>query len=436
MINKKDLFRYCLLLITIAVSFLMVLISENPTIHVLGFWLSVGAGVLITKLDLTHPLFWFSSSFGLYSTGYSLIYILGYPANSGYSKENTLLALVALSVVVLVVGVKKYDSYNFFESRNYNLMSRNGNKQITEFILIVLLLVLLISVAILFRTPFNHKNEMLAGRNIFFVLGAYSARFLTLYISFYLLLFIDKDRRKTKFFMIFSGFAVILFSLFTGERDAMFRFLIVIIVSLFTAKKISKRMLMILVPIGMFALIVGRYFKYYFVSGITNTSIKSQSFIYNFLTSDFHAAGENLQILINNTWTESYHGFSLILIDLISPFIPGGYFENVGTWFNDTFYPGSYSRAFTLLGEGYVIGGTLGIIALFIILGVGIKILYKNSTKNIYWLVLYIYSIPTIITSFRSTLGTITIAIIRIALLSIAIHYIARVLIRGRIKSN
>lgn len=436
MIKKKDLFRYCLLLFTIIVSFSIVLISENPTIHVLGYWLSVVAGILITNFDLTHPLFWFSSSFGLYSTGYSLIYILGYPANSGYSKENTFLALVALSVVILVVGVKKYDSSNYFESHNYNLMSSKSNKQIIEFILSVLILVLLICVAMLFRTQFNHKNEMLEGRNLFFVLGAYSTRFLTLYISFYLLLFIDTDRRKTKLFILFSGIAVILFSLFTGERDAMFRFLIALIVSLFVAKKIRKKMLMILVPIGMCVLIIGRYFKYYFVSGITNTSIKSQSFIYNFLTSDFHAAGENLQILINNSSTKASHGFSLIFIDLISPFIPGGYFENVGNWFNDTFYHGSYSRAFALLGEGYVIGGTLGVITLFLILGIVIKLLYSKSTKSTYWLVLYIYSIPTIITSFRSTLGTITVALVRIALLSIVIHYVTRFLISGRIKSN
>jgi len=412
----------------------MVLIFENPIIHVLGFWLCVIAAIFIAKLDITHPILWFSCSFGLYSTGYSLIYILGYATISGYSKENILLPLIALSVVLLVVGVKKYDSRLYFESENYTLMSSNSNKQITEFILTILLFALIISVVVLFRTPFNHKNEMLAERNIFFIVGAYSTRLLTFYTCFYLLLFIDKDRKKTKLFILSSGVLIILFSLFTGERDAMFRFLIILVVSLFITKKIRKKMLMILIPIGMFGLIVGRYFKYYFVSGITNTSIEGQSFIYNFLTSDFHAAGENLQILINNSWTKSLHGFSLIAVDFISPFFPGGFSVNVGNWFNNTFYPGSYSRAFTLVGEGYVIGGTLGIITLFIILGFGIKLLYKKSAKNIYWLVVYIYSIPTIITAFRSTLGTVTIALTRIALLSIAIHYIARLLIRSRIK--
>jgi|GEM_PF-3002686 len=437
MISKRALIQYSILLLTILISFSIILVSQNPTFHLMGFWLIVIVILYITRFDLTHPLMWFSGSFALYNTGYSLLYVLGYPVNSGYSKDNIILSLLALSVVLLIIGVRKYDIGGYFNSENFNIMSSKSNKRITELILISLLALLLFSIFMLHQTPFIHKNEMLAARDIFFVLGAYCTRFLTFFSCFYSILFVDIDKIKTKLFIFSSLILILLFSLFTGERDAMFRFIVAIIVVLVIREKLSKRMLMLLIPISMVAIIVGRYFKYYFVSGIVNTSIKGQPFIYNFLTSDFHAAGENLQVLLNNSWTKSIHGFSLIAVDFISPFFSGESFINVGNWFNNTFYPGSYSRAFTLLGEGYVIGGILGIAILFTILGFGIKFLYKKSTKNIYWLVVYIYSIPTIISAFRSTLGTVTIALTRIALLSIAIHYFVNYLInRKRIKSN
>ncbi len=421
MINKKELIRYYILLITIVLSFTIILLSEKPILHVLAFWLNVFIAIIISRFDITHPMLWFSISFALYSTSYSLIYILGYPAISGYSKENTLLSLIALSVVLLIVGVKKYDIGQYFKSKNYTMMSSKSNKKITEFILKILLVVLIICIIGLSRASFNHKNELLSERNAFFILGVYCTRFSTFFCCLYMLLFLNIDRKKTRFFILSFAILITLFSLFTGERDAMLRFFTVTIVSLFITKQISKKMLIFLIPLGMLILILSRYFKYYFVSGVINNSIKEQSYIYSFLTSDFNSAGENLQILINNSWTKSLYGFYLIVIDFISPFIPGRVLINVGNWFNNTFYPGSYSRAFTLTGEGYIIGGILGIVTVFSILGFAIKLFYRKSIKNVYWLAAYIYSIPTIISAFRSTLGIITTALIRIVLFSIFI---------------
>lgn len=81
-------------------------------------------------------------------------------------------------------------------------------------------------------------------------------------------------------------------------------------------------------------------------------------------------------------------------------------------------------------------GGIVGIIAIFLILGIGIKFLYIKTTENVYWLVLYIYSIPTIISAFRSTLGTVYTGLTRIALLSILIHAFLFLLINNRAKKT
>ncbi|MGM0853980.1 MAG: O-antigen polymerase [Bacillota bacterium] len=437
MLSKKDLYSFSILLFAIFFSFSIIFLFENPISHVLALWLTAISAIFITKFEVTHPLVWFSSSFVLYSTGYAILYILGY-LNSGYNKENIFLPLVALTVVVLVVGVKKYGSPRFHEKKNYHLLGNRNNKKLIEFILLVLIIILSLCVAVLFITPFESKTDLLRNKNMFFIIGVYSTRFISFFCCFYMLLFIDIDKKKTKLFIFLSATLIVLLSLFTGERDAMFRFFVILIMTLFILGKISKKTIISLIPIGAIYLIASRYFKYYFVSGELKATIKEESFIYSFLSADFLAAGENLQILLNNNWTESLHGFSLIAYDIISPFLPGGLFMNVGAWFNDTFYPNSYSRAFTLVGQGYVAGGVVGIIAVFFILGIGIKFLYSKATENIYWLVIYIYSIPTIISAFRSTLGTVFTGLTRIALFSIVIHAFLFLLInnRNRVKSK
>ena len=420
MFSKKDVLNYYILLLVVVMAFSVILLYDNPIYHILSFWSVVIVAIFISGFDIMHPYFWFSCSFALYSTAYSILYVLNYPINSGYSKENLLLSMIAYSTTIFIFGIEKIDNIQINKIQNYDLLNNNNIKKILQLILIILLIILLISVVIIIRTPFTHKNQLLSNRNIFFIVGIYANRYLTFFCCFYTLLFINKEK-KSKFFILSSFILILLFTLFTGERDAIFRFTLVLIMTLFITKKLSKKLFLMLIPIGILGITMLTYYKYYFVNGTIKLSFQQNTFIYNFLNSDFSAAGGNLQILLNNTWTKSLHGFSLIAIDFISPFFPGKFFFNVGNWFNNTFYFGSYSRAFTLIGEGYVISGVLGVFIIFAILGCGIKTIYKKASKNIYWLAVYVYSIPTIISSFRSTLATITVALIRIVLVSIII---------------
>ncbi len=432
MYKKKDVFKYFLILVAFCFSISIIMLFENPKHHILSFWTMVIIIILVCRIDVIHPYFWFTSSFALYSTAYSITYVLDYH-NSGYSKENLLLPLIGLSVVLLILGVQKCSvssGIQIEKTKNYNSLMAKDNKKITELILMILLVTLFLCTVIVFRTPFNHKNDLLSERNIFFLMGVYVSRYLTFFSCLYMLLFINIDSRKTKLLLLSSSILILLFSLFTGERDVMFRFFLVLVMTLFVTRKINKELIIMLIPIGILLMILSVYFKYYFVNGTIKSSFEGQSYLYNFLSTDFSSAGSNLQILLNNTWTKSMHGFSLIVTDFLSPFFRSGIFFNADSWFNKMFYYGSYSRAFTLVGEGYIIAGTIGVITIFTILGCGIKIMYKMASQNIYWTAVYIYSIPTIISTFRSTLSTASIALVRIVLLSIVVHIFLLRLIR------
>jgi len=228
--------------------------------------------------------------------------------------------------------------------------------------------------------------------------------------------------------------AILLFTLFTAERDGIFRFLLTIVCAMFATQRLSRKTLPIIFGIGLMTVVAVSYLKYFFVDGSVRVGFAGNSIIYNFLASDFTAAGQNMQVLLNNPWTKSYKNYLLILNDFLAPFAFGNIRTfNVSSWYNDVFYYGSsYSRAFTLVGEGYVIDGYLGVIVLFIIVGLLVRMMYRKSKKNKYWLTAYIYTISTVASSFRGALSGIVVDLVRIVLVGIVAYILLRALIITR----
>lgn len=88
--------------------------------------------------------------------------------------------------------------------------------------------------------------------------------------------------------------------------------------------------------------------------------------------------------------------------------------SSVTSWFTNTFYLGNTVQyGFTLIGEGYVTGGIVGVILISCIVGFIIKIFYRNFNRSIYWFSAYLYLITVIIYSIRMDLGTILAAIVK-----------------------
>ncbi len=428
--QKRALVEYLILLFMVFITNIALLTSDNPTVHVLFFWMTTIVAIFICRFDITHPYFWFTAAYTLYSTAYPLIFIMGYPLEVRYTEENLLYSFLGMAILLFILGINSTDQ-NYISLNKDNRYKINfHSKKIISLIIILLCLVLFASLIYVASSSYTHKNDMLGDRNIFFISGVYATRFLTVFVSLYVLLFIKSYKKNTAFLVLLTTVLIVSFSMFTGDRDAMYRFLIVLLLSLFIVGKINKKHIIILIPTGILFMVLSRYLKYFFVDGSINTNLTDQNLLYNFLTSDFHAAGQNLQVLINNPWTRGFHDLTLIVEDFLSAILPSSFFFNVGTWFNNIFYPNSYSRAFTLVGEGYVIAGGLGVIVVFSILGLTIKFLFNQAQNNVYWLVIYLYSIPTIISSFRSTLSIIYKDVARVAFLSMVIYQITKYILK------
>ncbi|CAM3562823.1 O-antigen polymerase [Erysipelothrix urinaevulpis] len=410
----NDVFKKISSIYLIIIIGILTYLTSSPVFHVvliLGFLLYI---MVIYDFEITHPLVWFSGFYIMYSYGYTMIHILEQDSLYGYTNENSLYSLAGLLAYFLFISYKsEKKSYLAVDDDSYG---ENTIKQkLLKIIIIIASLFIIMGSLYVSRFDFNRKAELVGEANLIFRLTTYLTRYVALFITLYIL----KDKEKMHLpLVLFSGFSVILFSFVTAERDAIFRFVLLIFIAYFVSGRLNKKMLLFYFLIGFLFIIFMSNMKYFFISGeISQHSEKS--FLVRLLYGDFYAPGENMQLLINNSWTKSSVGYSHIFLEVITPFIMMKNM-NLSLWFHDTFYAGSHwSRAFTLIGQGYVVGGYFGVILIFSIVGALVNYLFKKSKKSLYWLVIYLYSIANISSSFRGTLYGIIDNTIKVPLIGI-----------------
>ena len=182
-----------------------------------------------------------------------------------------------------------------------------------------------------------------------------------------------------------------------------------------------------MIPFVMCMLPLSHIYKYYFLTGtITSTKVFNfNTLLFDFLNGEFISASKNLQVLINNEfYTNALFKGKTILNDFIRIFMKTNFTH--GKWYNDTFFPHvkTTGYGFTIVGEGYINFGYLGVILVFIILALFIRVLYRNYYKNMYSFCIYIYTIPLYMYAIRADLANIFSPLIKHLLLSMLIIYI------------
>ncbi|MPM05871.1 hypothetical protein SDC9_52166 [bioreactor metagenome] len=433
--NPGSILRYVSLICVWIISISVILLTKSIIIHIFAFWIFAFWALKIVKFDITHPYFWFASTFSLYNSAYAIIYLIAINRNFiyGYSKENLLYPLLALGVVLIFITPNSITFEDVYVNRKNRNITRRQLSRLIKILIIILCFSTLVFIQILKMRNYGSRSEMSGNREYFYVLSIYFIRYIT-YLLCLFLLSVGTVSKKTWWLILGCFFVALQFSLFTSERDGLFRFIVVIAFCLYRLNVFTRKHVLVLIPVGILSMVFFTYIKYFFVTGELDVNyINSGNFLYLFLNSDFRDTGSNLQILLNNTWTSGYIGIKSLFFDFISAFLPSRFVFNVNTWFNETFFSGSnWSRAFSLVGEGYVIGGVLGIVLLFIILGCLINYAYRKKEENVISLSVYIFFISVVISSFRGSFSTITSDMLRIPAFSLFVLY---VITNGRIKA-
>lgn len=428
MLSRKNVSSYLILCVTGLFSVLLISLVNNPLVHILTMWCVCVVATFIVKFDLMHPYVWFSLIFSLYSTGYAILYVMQ-SRNYGYDYRNVLFSVVALMVVLFIVGPQRnlqIKNIQYKDDVDYKYLS---------WVICALTALTILSSLILLSRGYSGKKEMQEANDMFYRFGVYFVRFLT----FFLLLRmynLHSLGKRYRFLIVSSMIAIVLFGLCTGERDVYIRFFVVFMFYLYSINKIKKRHFILLIPLCAGVLVLSVGFKYYFSQGV-DSEYFTGNLLETILNSDFYSAGQNLQYLLDRPWTKGHFGFKTLLTEIFYPILPSNMKVNLDYWFNYEVHVNEWhGYAFTLVGTGYVIAGIIGVIAVFAIVGLIIKAVYKRAGRSILSQTIYLYSITIVMISCRGTLSSYGNGFLKEILVACIFKYVMDVLLIRRKKAD
>lgn len=421
--TSKEIKNILILTCVFILSFAFIEINNNNIIyHILAMVLFCFTAAKMVTFDILHPLTWFSSFFCLYSVSYPLLCQIGIYSKYFYNKEIIFYQLLAIFIVTIIIGTNKNKKLNIDNLQKDFSTLGIINKILYSFIIIAVFLgTLFVS-----NGGYTGKDDVYANGGFFINIIFRLPLVLTIIYTIFVILYFHKINKLPWKNIIIVGVSLLSLTLFSGERDFLFRFIMINLFIFWYIRKINLKKIIVLLPALASIIPISAAFKYYFTRGVVYN--QDLSIINSFLAGEFESSAKNLQLLINNKdITEGILGYQQILLDFISVFDTS--MISPSNWFNRTFYPWSKSQyGFSLVGEGYVIGGTLGIVLLFVIIGLLIKMFYIRAHKNIYWISGYFYFITVVIYSFRGDLGTILSALIKqIIFVSIGLQILQRI---------
>lgn len=406
-VKRISLQKELKLIVVAIIACTIVIFSNSLYLHILSLLMVCVTAIILVNGELMHPYFWFSAFFGLYSCAYPLMLAMGITAGIGYTKSTMLYQLLALITALLIIGPDNPREDNSLIQNNYNI-----NLGVLNKIIYILLIALIICGALfVYQSGFSGKDDIYNSGNKFLIIIFRLPLILTMLYTLSVMISYSKYGKFPVKQTIITLIALVLITLFSGERDFIFRFLMVNIFVLWFIRKVRIQHLIAMVPVLALLLPLSSTYKYYFLTG--TASITNNNIIYSFLSGEFESAARNMQKLINNSsYTMGVKGLKQIGLDLLSVFDSS--IKSPTAWFNNTYYPTSKTQyGFTLVGEGYIIAGTIGIVLVFVIVGLIIRLMYKKAYNNIYSLAAYIYFITIIIYSIRADLSTVYAALIK-----------------------
>jgi oligosaccharide repeat unit polymerase len=396
-----------ILIVTFLTGILFINLTEDILYHIFTLCFFCLVSAKIVNFDILHPYLWFSGFMCLYSISYPLLCYIGIYSTSGYRKEIMVYQLTAMFVGCLVSGANKNKKININNIKQIHIDVHLINKLLYFFIVVSILL----ATVFVSKTGYIGKDDVYENGGLVLNFIFKLPLVLTIIYTISVLSYISQKKSLPLKQIIGVGFTLLVLTLYSGERDFFFRFIMVNLFIFWYMGRIKAKHLILLIPLLSIIIPLSSAFKYYFTRGVVYN--QELSILHSFLAGEFESSAKNLQLLVTNKdVTEGVFGYKQILLDFVSVFIKS--IKSPSSWFNTTFFPWSKSQyGFSLVGEGYIIDGFMGIVVLFSIIGLIIRFFYRNAHRNIYWLSSYFYFITVTIYSFRGDLGTILSAVIK-----------------------
>lgn len=379
------------------------LINDNILWSIFCFILIWFISLTSIKFDVLHPYVWFIPIFTIYSVGYPL-YLMVNDSLTFFDIRVLQLEWLALCVFILVVGNKQI-KYDF---KNYVF---NANSIIPKLLLFACAIMSLIYILLVIQSGVTSKMGVVSSSNPLILLGNMFVNFTPVPLSYIILNPKVNNKNKILLYLFFLLIQLLNFAV-NGQRAIIISFLFfgVMIYNL-TIRKINRKTFLMLLTAGILLITILADFKMVLMRGYPVSSNDTE-FINKLLSSEFQTSSQNLNYLLSVKDTWNYKYGSTLIYDILAPIdfllpVDINRFSAIN-WYQSTYFAQSNSgQAFTLVGEGYINFGVLGVVIWYILIGLLVKAIYYKSSNSRNWLILYLLLIIQIMYSNRADLANI-----------------------------
>ncbi|AXF55310.1 O-antigen polysaccharide polymerase Wzy [Salicibibacter kimchii] len=425
---KKSTIKFTALLIILVILGSLFFITNNVLGNIMILIFSAILPIIFIKFDLTHPFFWFLPFFLLYSIASPLILIINDESfNSGVVNEALFLNWLAIITFVAVIGVR-INSINLKEQNNY-FTGFNNMAIISK----PLLFIFLIGGSLFVIDYYISGNTEKIGSTENTTLGFLSVSYHAVSLL-YAFVLVNKINSKQKLpVVLITGMLVWSFMVFAfiGERDVILKqiWISMFVIHVFY-KNIPRPLIITMGLVGLATVPILQHLKNFLAAGQTRGFL-SDNFIVDILRSEFSAATSNLKVILTNfNQYEFFYGETLWWA------IKNGLFGigiSPNRWYNDTFFSNTaFGQGFSIVAEGYINFGYVGVIIWFIIIGFYIKFLYARAFNSSIWMVVYIVSMPIIVYIIRADLTNFTAQVFKHIVLGTLIIFLVQKILTKR----
>jgi oligosaccharide repeat unit polymerase len=391
----------------IAISGILFLFDDT-ILRIFGFSLLTILGLLISRFELLHPYTWYVPFIYIYSISNAILVLSKKTNDIGHLNHSLLLQWVACVILMVVIGP------NIRKIKKIDIVSISNLSIITKPIFWLSFALTVVSIIYIWKNSISSKMIIALDDSIFIKFSA----LYPLYILSYgiLLIIILTMKRKIPVLLISFVLSWLFLSfLINGDRGTFFRGLWVTIFLLHCFyKPISKTVLVSLSSASLIMVPIFSTLKNILLTGKINGTFDITNLITSIANTEFASASYNFQVLLANSNQWNFFWGETLLWDIkraIVPSIIDRDFLNPTIWYNQSFFPNIYASGggmgFSLVAEGYMNYGVIGIVFWFFILGNLVKYFYNKGTNSSMWLLIYILSMPIIVFATRADFSTI-----------------------------
>jgi len=407
--------------------------NVQPTYQILNLILMIIVGMWYFNFEIFHPFVWLTPFIFIYNISVIALDILDI-------RETQITQHLLLAIYIAIFAMFIFFVFFSKKKKNKNLEIANITPisfKYLNFIYYLLSIIIIINIVLFLKSGITSKSQLsLSGSylNLGYIYQLY------VFISFFYIiqsLYVKKILPKKVIFITIS--LVILIALAIGERDALFSLILLLLYLYYIYKKPPKKVIYILGFLLIFTIPLFGALKNVFSLGIEDR-LANTNFLIKIFQGEFLSAGRNFEVLFQHINEWYYFYGETILWDFLRTIIPPFVYrvQNPVGWFNRTFLPDVVAQGrghgFTLIGEGYINFGYIGVFIWFFLLAFILNLLYRRFDKNLFLFSLYIYMIPTAIYIQRADLSNFFSPLLKHGLMFVLIVYLGKYFIKRRNK--